>query len=192
MELLSNEDYTNLTIEEETFPSNLTDTNFRKCNFTKVDFSNKDIRSVYFENCTFTNCDFSNCEFSTFANKGNTYINSKMIGLNFIETHFSNVSFTDCNLMYTNYSDSILSKVSFTRCNLSSSSFISLKKHTNLTFDECNLDKADFLNTPLIGLDLRTCEIGNIRINIENLRGLIVTTNQAISLASSLGLDIRE
>ena len=72
------------------------------------------------------------------------------------------------------------------------SNFIRLNKINKVTFNNCELIKADFCETKLNKVDFRTCNISGIIVTIENLKGLIVNSYQAYSLARLLGLDIKD
>lgn len=159
------------------FPSKVNDCNFRKCIFDKVDFSN---------------CDFSNSTFSKFANKGNHYKFCKLVGINLMDSHIDNVTFDECLMKYSNFSGCELNKTNFKKCNLEEASFITLKKFNKLYFDDCDMIKVDFFGTKLNNIDLRTCNISGIRIGLDGLKGLIVTSMQAIDLAYVLGINIKE
>ena len=65
-------------------------------------------------------------------------------------------------------------------------------KWKNLKFSESNLTSAEFYNTQLKNLDLRTSTIKNIKVTINNLKGLIVNLEQALELSLLLGINIKE
>jgi uncharacterized protein YjbI with pentapeptide repeats len=109
-----------------------------------------------------------------------------------MESHLENVSFKECSLKYSNFSDSSLNKITFCDCDMSESNFISLKKINKVNFDNCKLINADFFETKLDKIDFRTCDISGIRVKLENLRGLIVTSYQAVNLSTILGLKIED
>ena len=53
---------------------------------------------------------------------------------------------------------------------------------------------ASFLHTPLTGLDLTSCELDGLAVSDTNaeLRGAVVTMEQAAMLAKRLGIVIKE
>ena len=106
--------------------------------------------------------------------------------------HLENVSFKACSMRYSNLSESILNKVNFSDCDISESNFIALEAINKTTFDNCKLMGADFSNTKLEHLDFRTCDISNILVKIEDLRGLTVNSFQAMDLATILGIKIKD
>ena len=172
--------------------------------FTKMEdllmkYKNEIFENIIFEKtendykqCKFINCDFSNSIYSKYISKGNEYINTKFIGANMMESHLENVTFKECILRYSNFSECALNKVDFFDCDMSESNFINLKAINKLTFDNCKLIRADFRETKLDKLDFRTCDISGIMVKIEDLRGLIVNSYQAITLSAILGLKIKD
>ena len=95
-------------------------------------------------------------------------------------------------MRYSNFSESNLNEVNFYDCDMSESNFIGMKKINKVNFDNCKLIKADFLETKLDKIDFRTCDITGIKVKLEYLKGLIVTSYQAVSLSTILGLIIKD
>ena len=62
-----------------------------------------------------------------------------------------------------------------------------------LRLDRTALQSADFLHTPLAGLDLTGCTLDGIAVSNTHaeLRGAVVTMEQAAMLAKRLGLVIK-
>ena len=58
-------------------------------------------------------------------------------------------------------------------------------------FEENQLEIAEFIHTSLNGLDFSNCKIDGIVIPMENLKGLSVSPEQALQLATLLGLKIK-
>ena len=192
MELVSSKDYNYEKFENEDFIKDIEDSNFKKCVFRNINFSNCDLSSLYFENCSFFYCDFSNCIYSKFASKGNEYISCKLVGINFDDSHLESIVFKNCCLKYSSFAECILNKVNFLDCDMQECGFINLKKFNKLNFIDCKLIKADFFGTKLDKIDFRTCDISSLKVRLEDLKGVIVTSLQAVSLSTILGIDIRE
>jgi uncharacterized protein YjbI with pentapeptide repeats len=74
---------------------------------------------------------------------------------------------------------------------LSDASFNEVK-WTNLEFIKSNLERCEFQKTKLKNLDVTGCVITNIGVDINNLKGLIVDTNQALILSTILGITIKD
>ena len=61
----------------------------------------------------------------------------------------------------------------------------------SVAFADCDLTRATIHQTPMKGVDLRTCRLDGLTVDIPDLRGMIVTQEQAAELALLLGLEIR-
>ena len=97
-----------------------------------------------------------------------------------------------CTLSYAVFDRARLREVGFSGCDLSNAS---LNECTwkGLQLDRTMLRSASFLHTPLAGLDLTGCELDGIAVSDTNaeLRGAVVTMEQAAMLAKRLGLVIK-
>jgi uncharacterized protein YjbI with pentapeptide repeats len=101
-----------------------------------------------------------------------------------------NIVFTDCNGQYTNFRFADCKQTAFNNCNLRFSDF-----------QESELSKVEFINTDmtqiqiygtkLSGIDFSTCEIEGLGARIEDVKGVIVTPAQAISLAGLMEIIIK-
>ena len=63
-------------------------------------------------------------------------------------------------------------------------------QYKKVSYEECQLAESEFINTSLATLDFSSCDIQQIIVPVENLRGLTVSNEQAVALASLLGLKI--
>ena len=63
-------------------------------------------------------------------------------------------------------------------------------QYKKVSYEECQLAESEFINTSLATLDFSSCDIQQIIVPVENLRGLTVSSEQAVALASLLGLKI--
>ena len=61
----------------------------------------------------------------------------------------------------------------------------------HIEFNDCDLTRATIFRTPLKGLDMTTCTLDGLMVNLPDLRGMIVTPLQAAELAKLLGLVVR-
>jgi uncharacterized protein YjbI with pentapeptide repeats len=60
-----------------------------------------------------------------------------------------------------------------------------------VAFKECDLNEANFEQTPLKGIDLSTCTFERINVSIKDIAGCEVTEDQALGFARLLGLIIK-
>ena len=63
---------------------------------------------------------------------------------------------------------------------------------TPVGFDTCNLTEVEFSRTPLKGIDLRSSQMAGIRLGIDDLKGVIVSSLQALELTRYLGLVVKD
>ena len=56
----------------------------------------------------------------------------------------------------------------------------------------CNLSRAEIRETSLKGLDVTSCDIEGVAVDLPSLRGLKVNREQAMGLAALLGLVIED
>ena len=50
----------------------------------------------------------------------------------------------------------------------------------------------EIINTNLAKIDLSTCNINNMKVDLENLKGCILNQNQAIAVVNLLDIIIKE
>jgi uncharacterized protein YjbI with pentapeptide repeats len=78
------------------------------------------------------------------------------------------------------FEDTDLTEASFSGCQFKS-----------VEFENCILTAAEFLGTPLKGLDLRMSRIDGIKLSGGELRGAVVSPEQAVELSKLLGLVVK-
>ncbi|WP_462385449.1 pentapeptide repeat-containing protein, partial [Intestinibacillus massiliensis] len=117
----------------------------------------------------------------------------KAVGAGFAETGWRQAAFAGCALAYAAFDRARLREVAFSDCDLSHAVFHECT-WKRLSLDKTRLREASFLHTPLAGLDLTGCELDGLAVSDTNaeLRGAIVTAEQAAMLAKRLGLVIKE
>ena len=64
-------------------------------------------------------------------------------------------------------------------------------KWKSITFDNCDLSEAEFYKTNLNGIDVSNSIVSNIKVPVTELRGLVVSVDQALSLSTLLGIKIK-
>ena len=57
-------------------------------------------------------------------------------------------------------------------------------------FEGCDTTKAQWMRTPLLGVDMSSCTIDGWTISLYDLRGVKLTSAQVISLSGLLGVEI--
>ena len=91
---------------------------------------------------------------------------------------------------YANFSMGKLTNVKLSDCSCVHAAFDSLKlKGVALT--GCKLMESEWLHTPLKGVDLRGNDLSAFHIDPVDLRGAVISADQALILAALLGVVIR-
>lgn len=62
----------------------------------------------------------------------------------------------------------------------------------NVEFSDSNLEKMQLSGSKLAGIDLSSCEFNQIGVTKEDVKGCIVSTQQAIAFARVFGLIVNE
>ena len=101
-----------------------------------------------------------------------------------------NTAFADCRADYLNLSESKLDHVLLERCRLTEAAMESMTLRSP-EFTDCDLTRTNLYRTSLKGIDMRTCTLEGLMVNLPDLRGMIVTPVQAAVLASLLGLIVK-
>ncbi|CAM4286333.1 pentapeptide repeat-containing protein [Paenibacillus tarimensis] len=159
---------------------------FRRTVLHQVTWPKVELTDVRFEGCDLSNVDFSGALLHRVE-----FIDSKMVGAIFTDSTFRNTRFQGCNCGYaqfrfTNWKEAVLEDTMLASADFTES------KLTKLHLNGCKLQQAEFLRTNMTGIDLSTCEIEGISIPLENLKGCIISQEQAAIFAQYLGLVIRE
>ena len=90
------------------------------------------------------------------------------------------------------FSECGFKNVRFERCRLREASLTELRaKKGAFEVSGCDLARAVLFRTPLAGLDLTTCIIEGAALEGPELRGAVVTAQQACELARLLGVIIK-
>lgn len=163
----------------------------KNCTFTGMHFSECQLKSAQLSDVRFENCDLSNISFAESSLYRVEFISCKLVGTNLSETTLNHVRLTDCSGMYINLSMSKMNQVSFHNCDFRNGS-LNDSRFTAVEFPGSILLEADFSHTSLRGIDLRTSRINGIILGINDLRGAIVSSLQAMDLLPLLGVVIED
>jgi len=114
---------------------------------------------------------------------------TKLVGARLNESSLRDVSFEDCIGDLLQAQMATFERVGFVRCRLRGAIF-NQSDLSNVVFDGCDLREADFSHAVLTGADVRRSDLEGIQLGPDQLRGLIVTPDQALYLAGAIGLVI--
>lgn len=182
---IANKEFRNTTITGYYPYTEIINSKFTSCIFQDVTFQGLDIENTILNLSNLSNLFLGERSFHKIL-----FENCTLVGINFTESYLENITFKNCNLSYSNFSKANLKNVYFENCNLKESSF-NEAKWKNLKFNESDLTETEFYKTTMKDIDLSTCTIKNIKIEINNLKGLQVSYEQALGLSLLLGIKIK-
>lgn len=164
--------------------------------FSQVIFKNVVFQDVTFESimCTdviFENCDLSNANLMNANMHRTEFRDSKMLGINLAESYLKNILFVGCILNLGSFGYANLQQVRFENCVMRSADYYEciFKK---VEFHACDIEEVNFSQTSLKGIDISNSTFERLSLGIEDLRGCIVSREQALGFATMLGLKIKE
>lgn len=176
---------------------------YKKCEII-IDSNEVKIYGCSFENCTFTfelqekldiqSCVMKSCDLSLHLIE-NSYLSNvvfnqcKLMSFSFYKCVLKNITITDSMCNYMSISDTKIIDSSIINSSCLNSSLMRLN-HKNLVFEKSNIDGTNFEDTKMKDIDLRTCEFDYILYSQHLLSGLKIRSDQAISFAVQLGIDV--
>ncbi len=162
---------------------------FEGCYFKKVKFINHKNIKIEFINCIFEDCDFSNFEMANSIINQVNFNNCKLYGIDLSTSNIHDTIFLNTNLSFGNFTDCRIDYCLFNNCYMQNSFFNNVK-FKEIIFKSSDLCFSEFAHTSLKNINLSDSKISGIKVNINDLQGLIVNEFQALELSSLLGIKI--
>ncbi len=159
--------------------------------FKNVEFKVAVFNLVELTDVRFENCDLSNAKFNGAIIHRTEFINCKLMGLNLSDATLQNVYIEQCNGKFALMSYAHLKKVMFKECIFEGSNFQN-SHFDKVQFRKCNFKLSQMSGTSLAGMDLSNSNVEGLGIQLEDLRGAIVSPMQAVDFSRLLGLLIKE
>ena len=159
---------------------------FRNVEFKAVAFNFLELTDVRFENC-----DLSNANFNGAIIHRTEFINCKLLGLNLSDATLQNVHIEQCNGKFALVSYAHMKKVMFEESIFESSNFQN-SHFDKVKIEKCNFRLSQMYGTSLSGMDLSNSDVEGLGIQLEDLRGAIVSPMQAVDFSRLLGLIVLE
>jgi uncharacterized protein YjbI with pentapeptide repeats len=181
-------EYLNCTITVSNQLIRINEVVFDHCAFEQSNFDGSDWGYVSFKGCNFLNASFhksyfSNCQFT----------NVQLMGADFsMGTLLKKCQFRDSNLHYANFSEIKLEDSFFVDCNLVESSFQAVTVKKALSFNNCDVNQIDFLDTRMKGIDLSKATFDDLIVNPELIAGLKINPWQAGQIVAMLGVIVED
>lgn len=157
----------NVNFEEAYLPfSSWTDVLFERCDLSNVDFSGGQFNRIEFREC-------------------------KLAGTNFDEAVMRDVQWTDCQAPYSLFNLTELQDVRFDGCLLKGANFFEATVD-NFQLGTSTIEDVQFTGTSLKNVDLSSCQFTHIHASEPDLRGAIISPEQAISFIELFGLKVKK
>lgn len=162
----------------------------QQCLFTQCQLWHADVRATSFVDCAFIACDFSNSDFSKTVFHRCEFKDCKLMGADFSRSYLRNVLFENCLASDSNWNQSDQALVNYTSCRMENASIGESK--WNVGLDGCDVTHAYLLGTSLSGIDFSSCEIGGFVVDMNQLKGCMVSAMQAADLIQLLGVVVKD
>ena len=172
---------------------------------TRVAFVDLDLTEVESSSTVFTECTFRRARFNASIHTDGAFLNCTFINCNFFDARFTDCKFVGskferCTFEITKVVGGNWSLVGLPGADLRSAAFERVRmREADLTGAKCqgssfrdvdlagaSLERADFSEC-----DLRGSDLSSLDPETAEIRGAIITLDQAIVIATALGLDIR-
>ena len=158
--------------------------------FKNAQFRFESSKRITFVDCIFDHCDFSNNSFSNSSFLRCEFNTFRCTGLDIIDSYMKDILFNACLMDYANFSKTKTEKMIFNENQMNYSRFHDLK-FKFIEFKQNELARSEFYMTSLKDIDMTSNNIEGITIALNDLRGLIVNTQQALALSGLLGIKIK-
>ncbi len=153
---------------------------FTECTFRRCKFNVSGHRDAAFVNCTFKSCSFFDTKF----------FDCKMVGSMFDRCTFDLMQVEGGNWSHVGLPGAKLSKATFNRVRLREADLTGVRADGG-SIRDCDMSGAWLHGANLTDCDLRGSDLGALEPDRTELRGAIITVDQAITIVTALGLDVR-
>ncbi|MDR7072436.1 pentapeptide repeat-containing protein [Fictibacillus barbaricus] len=168
-------------------------------NAKNVRFSEVYVKGVNFEqtqlpfstwiDVIFEKCDLSNVKLNGARFNRVEFRECKMAGTDFDDSVMHDVQFIDCQAPYSLFNLTELRDVKFDHCLLKEANFIESTLE-NVQLGNSTIQEVQFSDTALKNVDLSSCQFTFIHVKEDDLRGAIISPEQAITLIEVFGLEV--
>ena len=188
----------------------VSETNYSDQRFKGLDFSGQTLTETEFENCVFQKCEFVESEFKSCEFTECKFVNCRLSATKVTDSRFMNVTFIDSKVIGLDWiRASSVMFLSFDRCDISMSNFAGLELGEfsliesvarEVNFVETVLQKSDMSGTDFelarfLKTDLRQANFIDaknylIDVTSNKLKGAKFKMPEAIKLLDGLGVEV--
>ncbi|MDR3551609.1 MAG: pentapeptide repeat-containing protein [Clostridia bacterium] len=181
--------YSDCLIEHGAFSGEARHVNFLRAALRGVRFE-ASLRAAEFEDVLFEGCDLSNVDLSDAILLRTAFVDCRMTGVNFSGAVLRDTAFENSMTKYASFRFARFDRAAFTGCNCTSADFEEVS-FTKTRFAQTSLRQVQMSGTALANIDLTSCDIDGLGARPEDLRGAVLTPEQAITAAKIIGVVIR-
>ncbi len=163
----------------------------KRCKFDGIIFDEVNIKFGTLEDVEFINCDLSNLSFIDTYIFRVSFKNCKLFGTNFIDTTLDNVVIKDSMCNMANFTGAKIYNSKISDSNFKSSS-IETSELKQLILDRVNFGNSVFSNSSLKDVDLSNSNIEEVNIDLNCIKGAIISLEQIMDLIGLIGVKIKE
>jgi uncharacterized protein YjbI with pentapeptide repeats len=164
---------------------------FEQCVIRRVNLLNTRLTGLRIFNCCLDHCDLSGAQWEEARLRRTEMRDCRLRGANLIDSHCEDLYFSDCLMDDAFLAGVIFRGARFTHCSLRKVNFEGANL-SGVVFDHCDLSGAMLSGAKLNDTDLRSSNIEGVRVGVADLKGVMMTSAQALQAAALLGIVIRE
>lgn len=140
---------------------------------------------VLFEECDLSHVTFNRAQFNRV-----TFRDCKLAGTNFDESMMRDVQWSGCQAPYSLFNLTELQDVRFDDCFLKGANFFEANVD-NIQLGASMIEDVQFTGTSLENVDLSRCPFTHIHASEQDLRGAVISSEQALSFIELFGLKVK-
>jgi uncharacterized protein YjbI with pentapeptide repeats len=159
---------------------------FKNARFNGASLCGADIGDIRFENCDLSNLDLNGAMIYRAVFTG-----CRITGVDLSSSRLRNIVFENCGGKYANFRFAHIENAVFKNCSMQGTEFQSAAI-IKTVFNGDDLRQAQMSGVPLSGIDLSSCEIDGLGTRPEDLRGAIISPEQAVTAAKIIGMTIKQ
>ncbi|SDC61429.1 Uncharacterized protein YjbI, contains pentapeptide repeats [Shouchella lonarensis] len=163
---------------------------FSEVTLTQIDFIATNFNRSEWCDVIFIKCDLSNTAFEQAIFHRVEFIDCKLSGVTFTASAFRHVTFNNCYAPLVIYGDCDFKYSAYLKSVLDESSFYN-NKFSNVELIEININDVEIHQTSLSGIDLSKCSFEKLLVSADDLKGCIISPEQAVPFIQALGLKVK-
>jgi uncharacterized protein YjbI with pentapeptide repeats len=136
-------------------------------------------------------CEFSGAEWEKSFFRRVVFQGCRLLGAQMLEAIFEDVEFIHCQAEGLSLVSTKFKNCRFSKCMLRKASFDGADVR-GMIFSDCDLLEANFHLAKMQGTDLRTAQIGGLKIGVEEMQGAIIAPHQTLQVVGLLGVKVQE